>query len=204
MCGGPRGVARRRSRPGRRARRGGAARFFYSGPACAEPVADPHLVPFLGPFRRPLDGPVERPQEAPDMPRVILHASQTLDEPCNAGQRPQARPKPLRPWALAQCRVDLGQLLRRHPRLAAGTPGGAQRPAPASLPCAIPAQDTLATDTQAARDGPLCLSACGKQSRGLVATNFQSMKIASRGRMRSHAQSYTNGPRLVTVLCEIQ
>lgn len=42
-------------------------------------------------------------------------------------------------------------------------------------PSAILAQDTLAADTQAARNGPLGLSACRKQSRGLVATNFQSM-----------------------------
>jgi hypothetical protein len=203
-CGGPRGAARRRSRPGRRSRRGAAERFFYSGPACADPVPDPHLVPLFGPFHRPLDCPVERTQEAPDMPRVILHPGQALDEPCDSGQRPQARPKTLRPWALAQRRVKLGQLLRRHSRLAASPPGGAQRPAPASLPRAIPAHDTLATDTQAAGNGPLRLSARSKQSRRLVATSFQSMKIASRGKMSSHPRSYTKGSRLVTVLCEIQ
>lgn len=136
------------------------------------------------------------------MPRVIRHAGQALDQPCYAGQRPQVRPKAMRPWALAQRRVDLGQLLRRHPRLAAGAPGGVQRPAPPSLPRAIPAHDTLAADTKAAGNGPLRLSARGKQSRGLVATNFQSVKIASRGKMSSHALSCTKGSRLVTVLCE--
>lgn len=204
MCGGPRGAARRRSRPGRRSRRGGAERFFYRGPACAHPVLDRPLVPLLGPFRRTLDGPVERTQEAPDMPRVILHPGQTLDKPCDSGQRPQARPKTLRPWALAQRRVDRGQLLRRHPRLAARPPGGSQRPAPTLPPCAVPAHDTLTTDTQAASNGPLRLSACRKQSRGLVTTNFQSVKIPSGNMMSSHAPSYSGRPYLVTLLCETQ
>lgn len=138
------------------------------------------------------------------MPRVILHPGQTRDEPCDSGQRPQARPKALRPWALAQRHVERGPLRRRQPRLAASAPGGAQRPASASLPRVLPAHDTLATHPQATGNGPLCLSACRKPACGLVATNFQSMKIASRSTMRSHARSYTNGSRLVTVLCDDQ
>jgi len=138
------------------------------------------------------------------MPRVILHPGQPLDKPCDSGQRPEARPKALRPWALAQRRVDLGHLLRRHPRLAASPPGGSQCLAPTLLPGAIPAHDTLATDTQAASDGPLRLSACRKQSRGLVTTTFQSVKIPSGNMMSSHAPSYPGRPYLVTLLCETQ
>lgn len=150
-------------------------------------MLDRRLVPLLGTFRRPLQRPVERTQEAPDMPRVILHAGQALDEPRDSGQRPQARPKAMRPWALAQRRFDLDHLLRRDPRLAAGAPGGSQRRAPTSLPRAKPAHDALAADTEAAGDGPVRLSACGKQPRGLVATTFQSVKIPSGCKMSSHA-----------------
>lgn len=138
------------------------------------------------------------------MPRVILHPGQALDEPRDARQRPQARPKAMRPWALAQRRVDRGQLLWRHSRLATCPPDGSQCPAPTLPPCAIPAHDTLATDTQAASYGPLSLSAGRKQSRGLVTTNFQSVKIASGNTMSRHAPVYRGGPHLVTLLCETQ
>lgn len=138
------------------------------------------------------------------MPRVILHPGQTLDELCDSGQRPEARPKTLRPGAQAQRCVDLGQLLRRHPRLAARPPGGSQCLAPTLPPGTIPAHDTLATDTQAARDGSLRLSAGRKQSRGLVTTHFQSVKIPSGNMMSSHAPSYPGRPYLVTLLYETQ
>jgi len=90
--------------------------------------------------------PIEGTQEAPDIPRVILHSGQTLDEPCDARQRPQVRQKPVGPGTgSASC-------------------SGVTRACgqPASLPRAIPQHDTLATDTQAAGNGPLRLSASRK------------------------------------------
>lgn len=138
------------------------------------------------------------------MPRMILDAGQALDEPGDSRQCPQAGPKAMCAGALAQRRIDFGHLLRRHPWLAAGPPSGSQRCTPTPLPCAKPAHDALAADTETAGDGPMRLLARSKQLRRLVATHFQSVKIPSRGIMSSHTPSYNNGPRIVTILCEIQ
>jgi len=121
------------------------------------------------------------------MPRVILHARHVLDDPSDPGQRPEVRTEAVRPRALAQSRSDLDHLLWRHPRLAAGAAGGPQRHAPTPVPRAIPAHDALAADSQAAGDGPVRLSTSGKQPRGLLATNFQSVEIPSGCNMSGHA-----------------
>ena len=113
------------------------------------------------------------------MPRVILHAGQLLDDPSDAGQRPEVRAEAMRARALAQGCFDMNHLLRSQSRLAPGAAGGPQRRAPALAPRAIPSRDALAADLQAPRDGTVRLSTRGKQPRGLLATNFQSVEIPS-------------------------
>jgi len=145
------------------------------------------LVPLSSAFGRPLQRPVERAQEAPDMPRVILHAGQLLDDPRDSGQRPEVRAEAMRARALAQGRFDADHLLRSQSRFAPGATGGPQRPAPALTPRAIPSHDALAADLQAPCDCPARLSTHGKQPRGLLATNFQSTEIPSGCNMSGHA-----------------
>src|SRR5439155_13937646 len=96
---------------------GAAERFFYCGPARGDPVADGRIVALFGASRRTLQRPVERAQEAPDMPRVILHAGQLLDDPSDPGQRPEFRAEAMRARALAQGGFDAAQLVLGQPRL---------------------------------------------------------------------------------------
>jgi len=129
------------------------------------------------------------------MPRVILHARQLLDDPSDAGQRPEVRAEAVRPRALAQSHLDAPHLFGRQPRLAPRAAGGPQRRAPALAPRAIPAHDALAADPQASGDGPLRLSARGKQPRGPLPTYFQSVEIPSCCNMSGHASQRTMGRR---------
>jgi hypothetical protein len=139
------------------------------------------------------------------MPRMILHAGQLLDDAGDSGQRPQVCAEAMRAWALAQGGFDPDHLLLRQPGLPSGAAGGPQRRAPTLAPRAIPAHDALAADTQEPGDGPLRFSPRGKQPRGLLATNFQSVKIPSWCSMSGHAFHLTmEGRASVTVLCEIQ
>ena len=139
------------------------------------------------------------------MPRVILHAGQLLDEPSDAGQRPEARAEAMRARALSQGGFDAAHLLRSQSRLAPGAAGGPQRRAPALAPRAIPPHDALATDADPSRDGPVPLSPGGQQPRDLLAPNFQSVEISSGRNMTGHAFHPTMKDRaLVTVLCESQ
>ena len=158
-------------------------------------MLDRHLVPLLGAFGWPLQCPVERAQQAPDVPRVILHARQLLDDPSDPGQRPEVRAEAMRPWALAQGRFDAPHLLRSQPWLAPGAARAPQRPAPALAPRAIPSHDALAADAQASGDGTARLSPRAKQPRGLVPTNFQSVEIPSWCHMSGHAFHRTMGRR---------
>ena len=73
------------------------------------------------------------------------------------------------------------------PRLAPGAPGRPQRSRPPALaPRAVPSHDALAADVQAPCDRPLRLATRGKQPRGLLPTNFQSVEIPSWGNMSRH------------------
>ena len=138
------------------------------------------------------------------MPRVILHAGQLLDDPSDPGQRPQVRAEAVRPRALAQGRFDASHLLRSQPWLASGAAGGPQRRAPALAPRARPSHDALAADSQASGDCPVRLSTRGKQPRGLVPTNFQSVEIPSWCNMSGHAPIVRWEGAIVTILCETQ
>lgn len=138
------------------------------------------------------------------MPRVIRHARQLLDDPRDAGQRPEVRAEAVRPRALAQGRLDASHLFRSQPRLASRPAGGPQRRAPALAPRAIPSHDALAADAQASGDGTMGLSAPGKQPRGLLPTYFQSMEIPSWCHMSRHASIVRWKGACVTVLCEVQ
>lgn len=136
---------------------------------------------------------------------MIVHTGQLLDDPSDPGQRPQVRAEPMCARALTQGGLDADQVLPRQPGLPSGAAGGPQRGAPPLAPRAIPAHDALAADTQEPGDGPLRVPTRSKQSRGLLATNFQSMEIASGCRMVGHASHRTmEGCTNVTVLCEIQ
>ncbi len=138
------------------------------------------------------------------MPRVILHASQLLDDPSDSGQRPEVRAEAMHPRALAQGRFDATHLLRSQSRLAPSAAGGPQRRAPALAPRAKPSHDALAADIQVPCDGALRLLTRGKQPRGLLPTNFQSMEIPSWCNMTGHASIVRWNIANVTVLCEIQ
>src|SRR5438093_10116175 len=173
--------------------------FFSPGPARGDPVLDGGLVPHFGAFGWPLQRPLERTQETPDMPRVILHTRQLLDDPSDTGQRPETRAEAVRPRALAQGHLDTPHLCRRQPRLASSGAGAPQRRAPALAPRAIPAQDALAAHSQASGDCPLRLSTRGKQPRGPLPTYFQSAEIPSRCNMSGHASHRTMGRRATSL-----
>jgi hypothetical protein len=138
------------------------------------------------------------------MPRMILHAGQLLDDARDAGQRPEIGTEAMRARALAQGGFDAAQLLPRQPGLSAGTAGAPQRGAPARTPRPKPAHDALAADRQTAGDGPLRLSARGKQPRGLLPTNFQSMEIPSWRNVSGHASIVRWKDGSVTLLYETQ
>ncbi len=139
------------------------------------------------------------------MARVILHAGQLLDDARDPRQRPEVRAEAMRPRALAQGGLDTPQFLPRQPGLAAGAAGGSQRRAPTLAPGAIPAHDALAADSQEPGNSPLRFPTCRKQPCGLLATNFQSVEIPSRGSRSIHASHLTMEGRVsVTVLYEIQ
>lgn len=110
----------------------------------------------------------------------------------------------MRARSLAQGRFDASHLLRSQPRLAAGAAGGPQRRPPTLAPRAIPSHDALAADPQAPGDGTLRLSSRGKQPRGLVPTNFQSVEIPSWCKMSGHAPIVRWEGAIVTILCETQ
>jgi hypothetical protein len=74
----------------------------------------------------------------------------------------------------------------------------------ALAPRAIPSQDALAADPQAPGDGTLRLSSRGKQPRGLLPTNFQSVEIPSWCNMSGHAPIVQWEGAVVTILCETQ
>ncbi len=139
------------------------------------------------------------------MARVILHAGHALDHSGDARQGPETGPEPMRAGALAQGRVDAGQLLRREAWLAPRAAGGAQRLAAARPPRPIPPHHALAADSQTPRDRALRLATGGEQPRGLLPTNFQPVEISSWGNMSGHA-SIVRCARLsiVTILREIQ
>ncbi len=139
------------------------------------------------------------------MPRVILHAGQSLDDVSDPGQRPEVRSEAMRARALTQGRLDADHLLPRQPGLPSGAAGRPQRRAPALAPRAIPSHDALAADTQEPSDGSLRFPTRGKQPRGLLATNFQPVEIPSGCSMVGHAFHLTmEGCAAVTLLCEIQ
>jgi len=136
---------------------------------------------------------------------VILHAGQLLDDARDPRQRPKVRAEAMRPRALAQGGLDAPEFLPRQPGLPAGAARASQRRAPPLAPGAVPAHDALAADSQEPGNGPLRLPTCGKQPRGLLATNFQSVEIPSRSSRSVHASHLTmEGCVSVTVLCESQ
>jgi len=139
------------------------------------------------------------------MARVILHAGHALDHPGDPRQSPEPGTEPMRAGALAQGRVDAGQLRRRQARLAARAAGGAQRLAAARAPGPIPPHHALAADPQAPRDRAPRLATGGEQPCGLLPTNFQPVEIPSWCHMSGHA-SIVRRRRLsiVTILCDIQ
>jgi len=138
------------------------------------------------------------------MPRVILHAGQTLDDHRDAGQGPELGTEAGRPRPLPQGRLDCGQLALIQPRLAASAAGGFQtRPAPGP-PRPIPPHDALATDAEDARDESLRVLAGGKQARRPLSTTFQPMEITSGGNMSGHASMICPRDAIVTILCETQ
>jgi hypothetical protein len=138
------------------------------------------------------------------MARVILHARQPLDDASDARQGPEVRAEPMRARPLAQGRFDPGQLLRRQSRPPAGAARRPQRWASPPAPRAVPAHDALAAGAQAPSDGALRLSARGKQPRGLLATNFQSVEIPPWPLTSWHALIVRRERWRVTVLREIQ
>src|SRR5438034_5624269 len=77
------------------------------------------------------------------MPRVILHTGHALDHQCDARQGPETGTEAMRAGALAQCRVDAGQLFRSQSRLTPRSASGAQRLATATAPRLIPPHDAL-------------------------------------------------------------
>ena len=120
------------------------------------------------------------------MPGVILHAGQLLDQTRDPRQGPEVRGEAMRPRALAQGRVDAGQLLRRQPRLAPRPPRGPQRRAASLAPRPVPPHDALATGAEASGDGGLRLLARGKEPRSPLPTKFQSMEIPPWCHMSTH------------------
>ena len=139
------------------------------------------------------------------MAGVILHTGHALDHQGDARQGPETGTEPMRAGALAQGRVDAGQLRRRQSWLTPRAAGGEQRLAAARAPGPIPPHHALAADAQAPRDRALRLTARCEQPRGLLPTNFQAVEIPSWGHMSGHA-SIVRRRRLslVTILCEIQ
>ena len=137
------------------------------------------------------------------MPRVILHAGQLLDDVSDPRQRPEVRAESMGARALTQGGLDADHLLLRQPGLPSSAAGRPQCRAPALAPRAIPSHDTLAAHTQEPGDCPLRFPTRGKQPRGLLATNFQSVEIPSGCSMVGHAFHLTmEGCELVTVLYE--
>ena len=139
------------------------------------------------------------------MARVILHAGHAFDHQGDARQGPEPGTEALRAGALAQGRLDVGQLLWSQSGLAPRAAGGAQRLAAARAPRPIPSHHALATDSQPPRDRALGLATCREQPRGLLPTNFQSVEIPSWCNMRRHdLHRTTTEVSSVTVLCETQ
>src|SRR5947209_15938108 len=92
------------------------------------------------------------------MPRVILHPGHALDHQCDARQGPETGTEAMRAGALAQGRVDAGQLFRSQSRLTPRSASGAQRLATATAPRMIPPHHALAADSEASRDCALRLA----------------------------------------------
>jgi hypothetical protein len=135
---------------------------------------------------------------------MILHPGEAVDDPRHSWQRPEVRAEAMRARALAQRRFDLTQLLGRQPRLAAGSPGGPQRRAPALAPRVIPAHDALAADLEQPCDRALRLLALGEEASRLLSPKLQRSEVPSRGTLGSHAPRIREPEVAVTLLCEIQ
>jgi hypothetical protein len=133
---------------------------------------------------------------------MIGYARALFDDGRDAGQRPQICRKPMGPGALAERLVDARQLRRRQFRFPSGSPGAAQRGAPAAAPALIPAAHALPTHPQGASDLGHDLPG-RKQARRLTAAQFQGMEVSAWGYMRVHAPIIRAGAWNVTLFYEI-
>jgi len=98
-------------RRGRRARRRGDWRFFYSRPILANPAANLFFVTLHRPPRRLLRTPAQIVQEPADVIDVIVHAKALRDDFTHARAGPQVGVVPRRQGPLEQQGLQLAFVL---------------------------------------------------------------------------------------------
>jgi len=133
---------------------------------------------------------------------VIPHASTTLDNIDNAGQRPQVSVESVGASATTKSAIDARQLLGIETRQAASSPSSAKRGRAAALPLLIPTTDALTTDVEHVRDCRLDVAA-REQSCCPLASLLERFEITTRAYW-FHVRIICDAHRFVTLLCETQ
>ena len=121
-CAGPKGSARRRTRPRRRCRPAFAGRFFYNGPTVPHPGRDRLVVTFFREALGSLWAPAELSHEPPDMAWVIGDPGEDLDHLGDPRECPQIGGIARRPSSTKQRSLELLQIRGGELRFAPRTP----------------------------------------------------------------------------------
>ena len=177
--------------------------FFYFRPTHPFPPLDGRFIALGGPPHRALAAPAQGTQNPPNMSRMILLPSLSLDQIGHTPGRPQRS-------AIAQCfrpRLQtLAQFLQLD-RLQAGftthSRSLAKRLGSLLFPGLMPAADRLTVNAQSSGDLALVETSV-KEPGGFESPPFQFIEIASNAFWISHARRLTRGTSRVTILCDTQ
>jgi hypothetical protein len=115
-------------------------------------MGDLLVVPLEGAAGWTLTTEIERAQQMPDMPGMIAHPRQILDQQGHARQRPKIRPVTPHERTLQQSVGDLPALVLAQARFAARCAFAAQGTHPTLTPSVLPPSRRLATHPNTSSD----------------------------------------------------
>lgn len=166
-------------------------------------MTDGDLIALLGPAGWLLATPPHPAQQPPDVAGVVAHATNALNHPRDAGQRPQFRGIAMRRRTAEQRGLDGGQLGSVQTGFASRPARRPQAGTAPLLPVGIPAAGGLTTDLTGANHVGLRTSLF-QQGGGRHAASFQPRKITPGTRGSSHTPNKAPNDKNVTILYETQ
>jgi hypothetical protein len=138
------------------------------------------------------------------MSRMIPYPRQTLDDRCDARQRPQIGTEPVSLSAFTQYLIQAPTLYRIDPRFSPGSTRSAKSGYASAFPESIPSHNTLPARLQRTRhsshDG-----ASNEHLDGFLPSLFEGLEIPERPQVNFlHSSMIAWKERNVTILCEAQ